>query len=142
MSSSKGDKSLIPKWIMGSKQSVCTEVMPSLVILRVNTVGIQAGGDVMIGQHGRSVHDIFVGQRRFPLPFLFYHHLEINNQSIKPTVERLTYFIHNSPIIRGLHLLTNTESSVETSSTKPLEYLTWSCGRITRRGRRVSATTT
>lgn len=56
---------------------------------------MQARGDVMlmIGQHGRSgmfmIHEAN-----------FYHHLEINNQSIKPTVEQLeyicTYILHHS----------------------------------------------
>ena len=47
---------------------------------------------------------IFVGQRWFPLLFLLHHHrLELNNQSIKPTVERLTYIFHDSSISRDPH---------------------------------------
>ena len=48
----------------------------------------------------------FVGQRRFPLLFLYHHHLEIINQSIKPTVERVSYILHDSSISRDPHLLT------------------------------------
>ena len=46
-----------------------------------------------------------VGQRRFPLLFLFYHHLEIISRSIKPTVERLSYIFYDSSIIRDPQLL-------------------------------------
>ncbi len=49
---------------------------------------------------------IFAGQRRFPLLFFFYHHLEIIIQSIKPTVERLSYILHGSSISRDPQLLT------------------------------------
>ena len=73
---------------------------------------MQACGDVMIGQHGctgdqcMKLSRIFVGQRRFPLLFFYHHHLEIINQSIKPTVERLSYILHDSSISRDPHLLT------------------------------------
>ncbi len=77
---------------------------------------MQACDDVMIGQHGctgdqcMKLSRIFVGQKRFPLLFFFYHHhLEIISQSIKPTVERLSYFLHDSSISRDLHLLTGYE---------------------------------
>ena len=75
-------------------------------------VGMQACGDDMIGQHGcmgdqcMKLSSIFVGQKRFPLLFFFYHHLELNSQSIKPTVERLSYIFHDSSISRDPHLLT------------------------------------
>ena len=36
-----------------------------------------------------------------------YHHLEIISQSIKPTVERLSYILHDSSISRDPHLLTS-----------------------------------
>ena len=50
---------------------------------------------------------IFVGHKRFPLPFFFYHHqLETINQSIKPTVERLSYILHDSSIGRDPYLVT------------------------------------
>ena len=80
--------------------------------MKEKAVGMQACGDVMIGQHGctgdqcMKLSRIFVGQRRFPLLFFFYHHLEIINQSIKPTVERLSYILHDSFISRDPHLLT------------------------------------
>ena len=66
----------------------------------------------MIGQHGcmgdqcMKLSRIFVGQRRFPLLFFFYHHLELNSQSIKLKAERLSHISHNSFIGRDPHLLT------------------------------------
>ena len=68
---------------------------------------MQACGDVRIGQHGRSVHETIPHPRRFPLLFFFHHHhLEIISQSIKPTVERLSYILYDSSISRDPHLLT------------------------------------
>lgn len=37
--------------------------------------------------------------------FFFYHHLELNNQSIKPTVKQLFYVFHDSSISRDFHLI-------------------------------------
>ena len=48
---------------------------------------------------------IFVGQRRFPLLFLYHHHRELNNQSTKLTVARLSYIFRDSSISRDPHLL-------------------------------------
>ena len=48
----------------------------------------------------------FVGRRRFPLLFLYHHHRELNSQTIKPTVARLSYILHDSSISRDPHLLT------------------------------------
>ncbi len=82
------------------------------------SVGMQACGDVMIGQHGctgdqcMKLSLIFVGQSRFPLLFFYHHHLEIISQSIKPTVERLSYILHDSSISRGPHLLTISSSPI------------------------------
>ena len=76
---------------------------------RVRLVGMQGCGDVMIvsmGDQCMKLSCIFVGQRRFPLLFVFYHHLEIITQSIKSTVERLSYIFHDSSISRDPHLLT------------------------------------
>ena len=54
----------------------------------------------------RKARRIFVGQRRFPLLFLLHHHhLELNSQTIKPTVTRLSYILHDSSISRDPHLL-------------------------------------
>ena len=44
--------------------------------------------------------------------FYYHHHLELNNQSIKPTVERLSYILHDSSISRDHHLLTITDRCV------------------------------
>ena len=69
-------------------------------------VGMQACGDVMIGQHGRSVHEAIphiCGAKAIPTSYsCHHHHLEINSQSIKPTVERLSYILHDSSISRDL----------------------------------------
>ena len=73
-------------------------------------VGMQACGDVMIGQHGLSVHEAIphiCGAKAIPTSYsCHHHHLEINSQSIKPTVERLSYILHESSISRDPHLLT------------------------------------
>ena len=69
---------------------------------------MQACGEVMIGQHGRSVHEAILhicGAKAMPTSH-HHHHLEIISQSIKPTVERLSYFLHDSSISRDPHLLT------------------------------------
>ena len=61
----------------------------------------------MIGQHGRSVHEAIphiCGAKT--ISTCFYHHLELNSQSIKPTVDRLYYIFHDSSISRDPHLLT------------------------------------
>lgn len=69
-------------------------------------VGMQAGGDVMINQHGcmddqcMKLSSIFVGQRRSHFSSRFYHHLELISQSIKPTAERSSYIFHDSSITR------------------------------------------
>ena len=56
---------------------------------------------------------IFVGQRRFPLLFLFYHHLESNSQSNQQLSDYLIYIFHDSSISRDPHLLTTvTEESI------------------------------
>ena len=74
---------------------------------------MQARGDVMIGQHGRSVHEAIphiCGAKAIPTSYsCHHHHLEINSQSIKPTVERLSYILHDSSISRDPHLLTGYE---------------------------------
>ena len=41
-----------------------------------------------------------MGQRQFPLLFFFHRHLEIINQSIKPTTTRLSYIFHYYSISR------------------------------------------
>ena len=50
-------------------------------------VGMQACDDVMIGHRGRSVHEAIphiCGAKAIPTSLLvFYHHLELNSQSIK-----------------------------------------------------------
>ena len=38
--------------------------------------------------------------KAIPLLFLSYRRLELNNQSIKPTVERVSYIFYDSSIIR------------------------------------------
>ncbi len=62
--------------------------------MKMKDVGMQACGDIMIGQHGRSVHEAIPHLCRataIPTSLLvFYHHLEIISQSIQPTVERLS----------------------------------------------------
>ena len=51
------------------------------------------------------------GAKAIPTSLLvFYRHLELNSQSIKPTVERLSYIFHDSSISRDPHLLTGIES--------------------------------
>ncbi len=53
---------------------------------------MQACGDVMIGQHWKSVHEAIphiYGAKASLLVFIIT--LEIISQSIKPTVERLSY---------------------------------------------------
>ena len=61
---------------------------------------------VSMGDQRMNLSRIFGGQGRFPLLFFLYHHLEIISQSIKPTVERLSYIFHDSSISRDPHLLT------------------------------------
>ena len=61
---------------------------------------------------GRSVHEAIphiYGANAIPTFFLFhdYHHLELNNQAIKPTVERLSYILHDTSISRDSHVLTD-----------------------------------
>ena len=72
---------------------------------------MQACGNVMIGHCGRSVHEAFphiCGAKAIPTSFLvyFHHHLELNSQSIKPTLEQLSSIFHDSSISRDPHLLT------------------------------------
>ncbi len=51
----------------------------------------------------------FVGaQATITSLLVFYHHLEFYSQSIKPTVERLSYTLQDSSISRDPHLLTQT----------------------------------
>ncbi len=45
-------------------------------------------------------------------------HLEIISQSIKPTVERLSYILHDSSISRDPHLLTYPSSALLTLQTE------------------------
>ena len=78
---------------------------------------MQACGDVMIGHHGRSVHEAIphiCGAKAIPTSLLvFYHHLELNSQSIKKkTVEQSFYIFHDSLISRDPHLFTLSLSSV------------------------------
>ena len=61
---------------------------------------------VIVGDQCMKLSRIFVGQRRFPLLLFFHHHLELNSQSIKPTVEQLSYIFHDSSISRDPYLLT------------------------------------
>ena len=74
---------------------------------------MQACGDVMIGHRWRSVHEAIphiCGAKAIPTSLLvFYHHLELNSQSIKPTVERLSYIFHDSSISRDPHLSTGSK---------------------------------
>lgn len=85
--------------------------------LRVDVpVEMQACGDVkimiMIGQRSawaisaRVIPAYFVGQRRFRLLVLIYHHLEIINQAIEPMVEELSYILEDSSISCDHYLLT------------------------------------
>lgn len=53
----------------------------------------------------KLINQVFVEQRLFPRLLTFYHHLEFHSQSIKPTVERLSYIFYGSSIGRDLHLL-------------------------------------
>lgn len=71
-------------------------VLPSTLLLSVE---MEAGANVMIGQHERSVNEAIP---RFPLLFLFYHyqHLKKISRLIKPTVELLSYILHDSSISR------------------------------------------
>lgn len=63
------------KWVVSQRHKLLLEIW------------MQACGDVMIGQHGcmsnpyMKLSHIFVRQRQFPLLFIFYHHLEFNNQT-------------------------------------------------------------
>ena len=70
-------------------------------------------------EHGRSVHEVIPaylwrkGDSHFSSYFIF-HHLELNNQSTKPAVARLSYIFHDSSISCGprmqhILLLTNLE---------------------------------
>ena len=54
----------------------------------------------------------------------FYHHLEIVSQSIKPTVEQLSYILHDSSISRDPHLLTAASTYIELLQTSVLP---WPC---------------
>ena len=77
------------------------------------TAGMQAVGDVMIGQDGPSVHEVvpalIVGQMRFPHHSYFILTEKIMSQFIKWTVEWLSYIFHDSSISRDPHLLTSYE---------------------------------
>lgn len=52
-----------------------------------------------------------MGQMRFPLLLVFLSSPRNNNQSIKPTVERLSCIFHDSCISRDPHLLTRDRKS-------------------------------
>ena len=70
---------------------------------------MQACGDVMIGLHGRSVHEAIphtCGAKAIPTSLFHHHYQEIISQSIKPTVKRLSYIFHDFSIRRDPHLLT------------------------------------
>lgn len=62
----------------------------------LNCVGMQAfdGFVIMIGQHGLSAWSC-------TRILFFCHHLELNDQAIKPTVARLSYISHDSTTSRG-----------------------------------------
>ena len=63
---------------------------------------------ISLGDQCMKLSRIFVGQSRLLFLFLLYHHLEIISQSVKPTIERLSYVFHDSSISRDRHQLTVT----------------------------------